>query len=85
MSIIQSTARALAAKAKQGAYTDGDVQAVVNAVRACDEENKDQCDGYRKCAQELAREGEIEVDDDAVVSLSNDGGAYVQTWLWVED
>jgi len=30
-------------------------------------------------------EGELEVDDDAVVSLSDDEGAYVQTWTWISD
>ena len=28
--------------------------------------------------------GEIEIDDDAAVSMSEDG-AYVQGWLWVAD
>jgi hypothetical protein len=31
------------------------------------------------------REGEIEIDDDAAVSLGADAGAYVQGWLWVPD
>ncbi len=30
-----------------------------------------------------AREGELEFDDNAVVSLSEDGGAYVMGWRWV--
>ena len=29
-------------------------------------------------------DGEIEIDDDAAVSMSEDG-AYVQGWLWVAD
>ena len=28
-------------------------------------------------------EGELEVDDNPVVSLGDDDGAYVQAWLWV--
>lgn len=32
-----------------------------------------------------ARDGEIEVDADAVVSESDDNGAYVMAWLWVGD
>lgn len=31
------------------------------------------------------REGEIEVDPNAVVSRGNDNGAYVQAWVWVPD
>lgn len=85
MSAIQEAARALAAKAKQGAYTDDDVQAVVKAVFECDNVNTEKCDYFRERASDLSEEGHIEVDDDAVVSLSEDGGAYVQAWLWVED
>lgn len=41
---------------------------------------------YVQRADELyARDGEIEIDDDAAVSFSGDGGAYVQGWLWVPD
>lgn len=30
------------------------------------------------------REGELEVDDNAIVSWGSDNGAYVQAWLWVD-
>lgn len=30
-------------------------------------------------------EGTLEIDDDATVSRSPDGGAYVQAWVWVPD
>lgn len=33
----------------------------------------------------MCREGELEVDGDAIVSESADGGAYVMAWLWVSD
>lgn len=33
---------------------------------------------------ELNRDGELEIDDNAVVSESDDGGAYVQAWVWIE-
>ncbi len=32
-----------------------------------------------------ASDGEIEIDADAVVSVSEDGGAYVAAWVWVYD
>lgn len=38
---------------------------------------------YRDAAQAMQRDGELEVDDGAVVSLSDDGGAYVAAWMWV--
>ncbi len=31
----------------------------------------------------LEKEGELEIDDDAVVSESDENGAYVQAWAWV--
>jgi len=35
-------------------------------------------------AEELASEGDLEVDEDAVVSEGDDNGAYVQMWKWVD-
>lgn len=32
-----------------------------------------------------SEEGSLEVDDNALVSVSDDGGAYVQAWIWVSD
>lgn len=31
------------------------------------------------------REGELEIDDEPVVSRGEDAGAYVQAWIWVAD
>lgn len=31
----------------------------------------------------VTTDGELEVDDDAVVSVSESGGAYVMAWVWV--
>lgn len=35
--------------------------------------------------EEYQRDGEIEIDDDAVISRGDDPGAYVQAWVWVYD
>jgi len=32
---------------------------------------------------EYHREGECEIDDNAVVSEGDDNGAYVSAWVWV--
>jgi hypothetical protein len=40
---------------------------------------------YVLAAAEHVSEGEIEVDNPAVVSRSEDGGAYVMAWVWVSD
>lgn len=40
---------------------------------------------YRKAAKETYhRQGEIEIDDNAIVSHS-DEGAYVQAWVWISN
>lgn len=39
---------------------------------------------YRERARERLSD-EDNVDDDAVVSMGDDPGAYVQVWLWVPD
>ncbi len=43
-------------------------------------------EAYREAAQShpLVSEGTLEVDDSAIVSEGDDGGAYVMAWLWVE-
>jgi len=39
---------------------------------------------FRTRAKELYNEdGRIEVDGNARVSAGNDGGAYVEAWVWV--
>lgn len=39
---------------------------------------------YRTAAQErYSRDGELEIDDEAVVSPGDDPGAYVMAWRWI--
>jgi len=41
---------------------------------------------FVKAARKLyGSDGECEIDKGATVSLSEDGGAYVQAWVWVYD
>lgn len=41
---------------------------------------------YREAAKRIHEsEGTLEIDSNAVVSVSDDGGAYVQAWVWVYD
>lgn len=48
-------------------------------------ERSDRHKGIVAMAQDkYAREGELEIDDDALVSEGGDNGAYVQAWRWVE-
>lgn len=48
--------------------------------------NSDEIDDkYRAAAAEqYEHEGTLEIDPDAPVSLSDDPGAYVQAWVWVD-
>ena len=41
---------------------------------------------YREAAQrEWTRDGELEIDDGAPVSMGDDPGAYVQAWVWISN
>jgi hypothetical protein len=61
-------------------HTGLDFSAIVPmfAIRA-------QHDPYVKAAREKQEEGEIEVDDPAIVSRGDDDGAYVMGWMWVSN
>lgn len=43
-------------------------------------------EAFRQGAREAwAREGEIEIDPGAIVSMGGDPGAYVMAWVWVSN
>lgn len=49
-------------------------------------EEIEQGNPYREYARDrLDKDGELEFDEDAVVSLGADEGAYVMAWKWVDD
>ena len=50
-----------------------------------DEQQSPQANAFREAAKAECTEGELEVDDNAIVSFSDDGGAYVAAWIWVND
>ena len=40
---------------------------------------------YREYARDrLHRDGDLEIDDDAAVSLGADNGAYIMCWKWLD-
>ena len=47
--------------------------------------DNDRYRSYRQAAQDRAVDGELEIDDCAVISAGDDDGAYVMAWLWVPD
>ncbi|MDE4297039.1 hypothetical protein PXK56_17780 [Phaeobacter gallaeciensis] len=40
---------------------------------------------HRAAKRRHESEGEVEIDDGAQVNVFEDGGAYVQAWVWVTD
>ena len=69
-----------------------DLDAILTYVPAPDSNTEDNTDSpdldeaYRAAAtQRWHREGEIEIDSNAVVSKGDDPGAYVAAWVWVPD
>lgn len=50
-----------------------------------DEDENPLDQSYREAADEKFGDGgQIEIDDNAVISYGEDDGAYVQAWVWVE-
>lgn len=50
-----------------------------------DDENDGESKAYVSTARaQYNRDGEVEIDDNAVVSRGDDGGAYVAAWVWVD-
>jgi hypothetical protein len=73
-------------------YTSGDMRtlgrALLEAAAALDahvfpEEAQIMAE-YRELAEDLREDGKLEFDPGCTVSLSEDGGAYVQSWSWVD-
>lgn len=63
-----------------------DMAAFKKLLAEIDDSEKEQSElhPYRETARGRQVFGEIEVDDNAVVSLSEDGGAYVGAWMWID-
>jgi len=82
---IESAARTFAEAAKAGIYTDEMINALVKAVEEADEDNDGRKARFRVAAKLLhEEEGSLEFDEGSIVSISEDGGAYVQCWKYVE-
>ena len=87
-SVIESRARELVKQMSSGAPCQvlEDLQkSLARAVRDADADGALN-EQYRAAAKaRWEREGEIEIDDEAAVSIGDDGGAYIQAWVWVRD
>jgi hypothetical protein len=84
-SLIEQAARKLSASASMGMYTEEQVLNILKSVQECDADPNGKKASIRAAAkQQYGEQGSIEIDSDAVVSISEDGGAYVQAWVWVQ-
>lgn len=56
---------------------------VYDRLQAC-RADFDPADPYRAAAQ-MQADDDLEVDDDAVVALGDDPGAWVHAWIWIRN
>ena len=85
-SAIESAARTLAALIESGKETEKDLAIFIKKVHECDNDPEGEKAKYRVLAKQVYdSEGDLEFDDDCVVSLPEDDGegAYVQCWKWI--
>lgn len=84
MSTIQQAAVKLANGPKSGMVFQRNLLELQRAVKSY-EDTKD-APYYVEAAKSLYhRDGEVEVDEGAVVSEGADNGAYVAAWVWVPE
>lgn len=64
-----------------------EIDALVDRLKTCrSEQVQPIAEAYREYASEhLTDEGAVEIDDNALVSLGDDPGAYVMAWVWVDN
>lgn len=71
-------------------WEHGDLAAAVRQLakahkRATAKRTKEEEKYFYLAEEEYEQDGDLEFDEDAVVSVSEDGnGAYVQAWKWIE-
>lgn len=67
---------------------DGDDSPCAKLIEHIEKHERDQdsetAQKYRKAAIDTRyEEGELEIDDNSIVSMGGDDGAYVQAWVWI--
>jgi hypothetical protein len=84
-STIETIARTIANHYKNGGVKSEDIASLIEAVTICDNDPDGKKAQFRALAIEHhQKDGELEIDDEAIVSISEDDGAYIQAWIWVE-
>jgi hypothetical protein len=84
-SVIEQKARILVEAAKVGVYQDKLIVDLINAVEDADKDTDGRKAQFRIVAKTTAEnQGDLEFDNDSIVSISQNGGAYVQCWKYIE-
>lgn len=66
--------------------TDDQIDGLCEDLNCGPDDNSPEAQKYREAAKRFKhRQGELEIDDFAAVSLGADDGAYVQAWVWVDE
>jgi len=82
-----ATLKKLLPRIKRPGRHKASLRSVIKAL--ADREAEDKNPAMQACVakakEQHYREGECEIDDDAVVSPGSDPGAYVMAWVWVYD
>lgn len=81
---LKSAARKIAQEYKEEKSITADhVLELIKAIDDVDTCNKEEADRYRERARETWASDECEIDENATVSIS-ENGAFVQAWIYVE-
>lgn len=84
MSMIESAARILANLIKENKVSKADLAIFKAVVQGCDADPDGKKATYRaEAKRQFHSQGDLEFDDTAVVSLSEDEGAYVSCWKFI--
>ena len=82
-SMIESVARTLAGLIEKGTVSKTDLAIFKTAVQGCDSDPDGKKAIYRaEAKRQFHSEGDLEFDNDNVVSISEEG-AYVQCWKFI--
>lgn len=83
-SVIENAARRLLALIERDKVCKTDLAIFADIIKECDEANRAKKNFCREAAKTKYQSADkIKIDDDAVVSLSGDDGAYVHGWLFI--
>lgn len=64
---------------------DGRLRAVRRVLSTLMDDDRMQREVRERARELVGEDGELEIDEDAAVSWSSDGGAYIQGWVWIYD